>query len=109
MNDLFQKIRLISILCNVIINNKKCSKKRDWQINTAREVLLQYRPKDTPVLLGRQLTREDESITITTLAKLSSDDVDMFTLVSVGNSESRHIINKDKEWVYTPRGYSKKL
>jgi len=85
------------------------SKKRDWQINTAREILLEYRPKNTPVLLGRQLTREDESVTITTLEKLHSDDVDMFTLVSVGNSESKHIINNTKEWVYTPRGYSKKL
>jgi precorrin-3B C17-methyltransferase len=85
------------------------SKKRDWQINTAQDILLQYRPQDTPVLLGRQLTRDDENITITTLAKLHSDDVDMFTLVSVGNSESRHIVNGAKEWIYTPRGYSKKL
>ena len=87
------------------------SKKRDWQINTARDILLEYRPKDTPVLLGRQLSRSDESVTITTLEKLHSDDVDMFTLVSVGNSESRHIVNtgNNKEWVYTPRGYSKKL
>ncbi len=85
------------------------SKKRDWQINTARDILLEYRPATTPVLLGRQLTREDENITITTLDQLHSDDVDMFTLVSVGNSESRHIINGSKEWVYTPRGYSKKL
>lgn len=85
------------------------SKKRDWQINTARDILLRYRPKNTPVLLGRQLSREDESITITTLEQLHSDDVDMFTLVSVGNSESRHIQYEDKQWVYTPRGYSKKL
>ena len=85
------------------------SKKRDWQINTARDILLEYRPADTPVLLGRQLSREDESITITSLENLHSDDVDMFTLVSVGNSESRHIQYDAKEWVYTPRGYSKKL
>jgi precorrin-3B C17-methyltransferase / cobalt-factor III methyltransferase len=85
------------------------SKKRDWQLNAARDILLQYRPAETPVLLGRQLTREDESITITTLAQLDAKDVDMFTLVSVGNSESRHIVNGTKEWVYTPRGYKKKL
>jgi len=85
------------------------SKKRDWQINTARDILLEYRPGNTPVLLGRQLTREDETITITTLDKLDAKDVDMFTLVSVGNSESRHITNGEQEWVYTPRGYSKKL
>ena len=85
------------------------SRKRDWQLNTARDILLQYRPAETPVLLGRQLTREDESIRIITLAELDAKDVDMFTLVSVGNSESRHIVNGSKAWVYTPRGYSKKL
>ena len=85
------------------------SKKRDWQINTARDILLQYRPANTPVLIGRQLTREDESIRITTLEQLHSDDVDMFTMVTVGNSESRHIVAGQKEWVYTPRGYKKKL
>jgi len=85
------------------------SKKRDWQLNSARDILLQYRPASTPVLIGRQLTRPDESIKITTLAELDAKDVDMFTLVSVGNSESRHIVNGSKEWVYTPRGYKKKL
>ncbi len=85
------------------------SRKRDWQLNSARDILLQYRPATTPVLLGRQLTREDESITITTLGELDAKDVDMFTMVSVGNSESRHIVNGSKEWLYTPRGYSKKL
>ncbi|MGB0732665.1 MAG: precorrin-3B C(17)-methyltransferase [Pontibacterium sp.] len=85
------------------------SKKRDWQLNHARDILLKYRPAQTPVLIGRQLTREDESIKIITLGELDAKDVDMFTLVSVGNSESRHIVNGSKEWVYTPRGYSKKL
>lgn len=85
------------------------SKKRDWQLNTARDILLKYRPASTPVLIGRQLTRKEEQVSIITLDKLDARDVDMFTLVSVGNSESRHIINGNTEWVYTPRGYSKKL
>lgn len=85
------------------------SKKRDWQINTARDILLKYRPASTPVVLGRQLSREDESVRIITLGELDAKDVDMFTLVSVGNSESRHIVNQEQHWVYTPRGYSKKL
>ena len=89
------------------------SKKRDWQINTARDILLEYRPATTPVLLGRQLSRDDESVTIGQLDQLDSADVDMFTLVCVGNSESRHIINPSSthgaQWIYTPRGYSKKL
>jgi precorrin-3B C17-methyltransferase len=71
--------------------------------------LLDYRPPQTPVILGRQLTRADESIRVLELQQLDAQDVDMFTLVSVGNSESRHIENRGRHWVYTPRGYRKKL
>ena len=85
------------------------SKKRDWQINRARDILLDYRPDTTPVILGRQLSRQDEQVRVLTLGTLEAEDVDMFTLVSVGNSESRHIQYDNKEWVYTPRGYRKKL
>ncbi len=85
------------------------SKKRDWQLSAARDILLQHRPDSTPVLLGRQLTRPDESIQLTTLADFDVNDVDMFTLVTVGNSQSRHIISANKEWLYTPRGYNNKL
>lgn len=85
------------------------SQKRDWQLGAARDILLQYRPDETPVVLGRQLTRDDEQITVTTLAEFNPEDVDMFTLVSVGNSESRSILNGQQRWVYTPRGYRKKL
>lgn len=81
------------------------SRKRTKQLPAARDILLKYRPKETPVILGRQITREEESITITTLGKLDPKDVDMFTLVLVGNSESRRI----GDYVYTPRGYAKKI
>jgi precorrin-3B C17-methyltransferase len=85
------------------------SQKRDWQINYARDVLLKYRPGSTPVVLGRQLTREEESIRIIRLDELDAKDVDMFTLVSVGNSETQSVAHQDKTWLYTPRGYQKKL
>lgn len=85
------------------------SKKRDWQINTARDILLEYRPANTQVMIGRQLTREDEEISIITLNQLDAKDVDMFTMVTVGNSETKHIINGSDEWVYTPRGYKTEL
>ena len=82
---------------------------RDWQLNHARDVLLQYRPASTPVMIGRQLTRPEEEITFTTLGELDAKNVDMFTMVSVGNSDTKHIVNGEKHWIYTPRGYSKKL
>lgn len=81
------------------------SKKRDWQLNKARDILLRHRPETTPVVLGRQLSRPQQSVQIIQLSELDGKDVDMFTLVSVGNSETRHIQNGEQQWVYTPRGY----
>lgn len=90
------------------------SKKRDWQLQKAKDILLMKRPGSTPVILGRNLTRETEAITITTLEAMNPTDVDMLTLVMIGNSESKVVTSTPKEgsckpWVYTPRGYSKKL
>ncbi len=81
------------------------SHRRDWQLNAAREILLNYRPGSTPVVLGRHLSRENETVEITDLQQLRADAVDMFTLVAVGNTETRRIDNAGRQWVYTPRGY----
>lgn len=85
------------------------SRKRQWQLEKAKQILLNYRPENTPVILGKNLTRENEIITHTTLANLDIQQVDMLTLVLVGNSESKRIEIAQKQWVYTPRGYGKKL
>ncbi|MEM7195458.1 MAG: precorrin-3B C(17)-methyltransferase [Pseudomonadota bacterium] len=86
------------------------SRKRDWQLNYARDQLLKYRSQDTPVILGRNLTRDDERITFCALSELDASEVDMLTLVIVGNSETRRFINEYDgcEWIYTPRGYKTK-
>ena len=64
----------------------------------------------TPVILARNLGREGESVTVTELAKLDIDAVDMLTLVMVGSSESRVVAKPDGGvWVYTPRGYAAKM
>lgn len=83
------------------------SLKRRWQLEKAKQILLQYKPKDTPVILGRNLTRDTETIQITCLEALDIDQVDMLTLVMVGNQETRVI--QDSNYVYTPRGYREKI
>ncbi|WP_426417042.1 precorrin-3B C(17)-methyltransferase [Aestuariirhabdus sp. LZHN29] len=83
------------------------SRQRDWQLAHAKKVLLDYRPASTPVVIARNLGRDDEKVSFTTLAELDPQRVDMLTLVLVGNSESRMLDNG--RWVYTPRGYRKKL
>jgi len=74
---------------------------RDWQLGRARELLLQGRPGSTPVALARQLGRADEQIQLHTLASLPLQDVDMLTLVLVGNSTTRSAGGR----LVTPRGY----
>ena len=80
------------------------SKRRDWQLDVARDILLTRRPAQTPVILARNLARQNETITVITLGELKAKDVDMLTLVTVGNNETRY----DGRWVYTPRGYASK-
>ena len=77
------------------------SKGRDWQLAKAREILLQHRQDTTPVAIARQLGRDNEEIRITTLGGLNPQQIDMLTVLLIGNSSS---YSKDGRMV-TPRGY----
>ncbi|HXH01810.1 MAG TPA: precorrin-3B C(17)-methyltransferase [Candidatus Competibacteraceae bacterium] len=81
------------------------SQKRHWQLARARDILLAHRPADTPVVIARNVSRVTERIGLTTLGALDPAEVDMLTLVLVGNRETRRV----GDWVYTPRGYGRKL
>jgi cobalt-precorrin 5A hydrolase/precorrin-3B C17-methyltransferase len=83
------------------------SQRRVTQLAAAREILLSARPAATPVALARNLGRPSERITTTTLAELDPADVDMLTIVLVGNSQSRFLAGRER-WIYTPRGYAKR-
>ncbi len=85
------------------------SKRRRDLLDIARKILLKHRPKDTPVILARNLGRAGESIIVLPLKDLQIDDVDMLTLVMIGSSETRARRRGDGTWsVYTPRGYAAK-
>lgn len=85
------------------------SKRRRDQLTRARDILLTGRPPETPVILARQLGRPEENVRFVSLGELQADDADMLTMVVVGSSESRRITFGGRDWVYTPRGYAKKL
>lgn len=80
------------------------SNKRSWQLVEARDILLRYRRPDTPVVVAFNVTRKGEQMTVTTLAALDAEPLNMLSLVLVGNSETRRV----GQWVYTPRGYHTK-
>ncbi len=86
------------------------SKRRTTQLARAVEILSAHRPADTPVVLGRNLGRAGETISVLELSDLTPDKVDMLTVVLVGSSTTRRVERADGGcWVYTPRGYAKKM
>ena len=85
------------------------SKRRKKQLVMARDILLSARPRETPVVLARNLGRDGEAITVITLAELEPAMVDMLTLVLIGSSNTRVMDTSNGPRVYTPRGYAVKM
>lgn len=81
------------------------SLRRRRHIDDAKAILLEERNEDTPVVVGRNLGRTEESLTTTTLGDWDTQEVDMLSVVLIGNSQSRVIATGSRDWVYTPRGY----
>ncbi|MGB0823302.1 MAG: precorrin-3B C(17)-methyltransferase, partial [Alphaproteobacteria bacterium] len=83
------------------------SRKRDWQLAAARDILLAHRPAETPVVICRQIGRAEESYTHRDLGSLDPADVDMFCMVMVGSSQTRRFqpVKNGPTHLFTPRGY----
>ncbi len=77
------------------------SEGRYWQLYRLIEIFLQERDPQTPVGFVRQAGREEQEVTITTLADFDPEQVDMFTVILIGNSQTYQFENK----MITPRGY----
>ena len=65
------------------------SRSRREQIVRTRELLLELRAPDTPVVVGRDMGREGENLMVTTLEALDPDDIDMSCLLIIGSSQTR--------------------
>ena len=74
---------------------------RYWQLYRLQEIFLQHRDPATPVGFVRQAGRDDQQVTVTTLGEFDPEQVDMFTVVLIGNSQSYCFEGK----FITPRGY----
>jgi precorrin-2 C20-methyltransferase/precorrin-3B C17-methyltransferase len=77
------------------------SRSRTTQVAELQKLLLEYRSPDTVVVVGRDVGRDEESLTVTTLAELDAGTVDMKCLLIVGASSTRVTANGQ---VWTPRG-----
>ena len=77
------------------------SKGRDWQLGKVKEILIGHRPPDTPVGIVKDAFRPAQQVTLTDLASLRPENVDMLTIVVVGSSQTRVVAGR----MVTPRGY----
>ncbi|MCL4133735.1 UNVERIFIED_CONTAM: hypothetical protein GTU68_002137 [Idotea baltica] len=85
-DDILRRIKAAAEGDFVIAFYNPVSKKRRTLLAETREILLQHRPDDTPVLLASNLGRPEEKLIYRDLAKLEVDEVDMLTVVLIGSS-----------------------
>ena len=85
---------------------------RYWQLYRLQELFLTCRSAETPVGYVRQAGREEQTVNVTTLGKLDPEDVDMFTVIIIGNSQSYVYLpptpspnGEGRKMIVTPRGY----
>ena len=94
-----RRLRAVAEADLVIAIYNPGSRSRATQVATARSVLLEHRKPDTVVVVGRDVGRSEESLTVTTLAELDPADVDMKCLLIVGADGTR----VGSAGVWTPR------
>jgi len=87
----------------MVIYNPK-SKKRDWQLDAARKIILAHRHPATPVGIVTGAMRPNQDVRIVPLGELNAAHAGMQTTLFVGSrSSSRYL-----DFMFTPRGYAGK-
>ncbi|MGI5217730.1 precorrin-2 C(20)-methyltransferase [Nocardia sp. CA-290969] len=81
------------------------SSKRTWQVGSMKDILLEHRAPDTPVVLGRDVGGPAESVRVVALGDLDPAEVDMRTLLIIGASTTAVVGDAAAPRVYTARRY----
>jgi precorrin-2 C20-methyltransferase/precorrin-3B C17-methyltransferase len=90
----------------VIAIYNPASRERRHQVALARDIVLRHRNPQTPVVIGRAVGSDDETVRVVALADLDPDGVDMRTLLIIGSSRTRVSARGDGSTsVWTPRRY----
>lgn len=77
------------------------SRKRHDYLQKACDLIMQYKAPETVCGIVAHIAREGELSQVMTLKELRDTQVDMFTTVFIGNSQTKEINGK----MVTPRGY----
>lgn len=84
----------------IVLYNPKSSQ-RTWQIEKAREIVLEKRQETLPVGIVRDAGRPGQEVTVTTLKDMLNFPIDMTTVIIIGNSTTFTFDN----FMVTKRGY----
>ena len=95
-----QRLRAVAEADLVLAIYNPASRSRTTQVAEAKAVLLENRSPDTVVVVGRDVGRAEESLTVTSLAELDPASIDMKCLIIVGASGTRVTASGH---VWTPR------
>ena len=107
--DILRRLKAAAEGDFVIAFYNPVSKTRRTLLAEARDILLEHRPADTPVMLASNLGRPQENIRYRMLKDLQVDEVDMLTVVLVGSSNTRLAQLGEGPRMFTPRGYARKI
>ncbi|QSX05345.1 precorrin-3B C(17)-methyltransferase [Sedimentibacter sp. zth1] len=99
---IYKRIECASIADFVICIYNPSSKKRSSYLQEACDIMLKYKSEETVCGFVKNIGRDGEKSTIVSLKELRNVNVDMFTTVFVGNSQTKVINGK----MVTPRGYN---
>jgi len=95
-----QRVRAIAQADLVLAVYNPRSRSRTTQVADLRRILLEHRSPETVVVVGRDVGRAEESLTVTTLADLDPESIDMKCLLIIGASSTR-VTPAGRVW--TPR------
>ena len=94
---------LVGDFVAVIFNPQ--SNERNWQLKTTIEMFLKFRAKTTPVLVARQVGRNQQKKRIFNLDSIPINEIDMLSIIIIGNSSTKLVNN----FLISPRGYLKNM
>ncbi len=94
------RLRAVAEADLVLAIYNPASRSRTTQVADAQRLLLTHRSPDTVVVVGRDVGRAEESLTVTTLADLDPASIDMKCLIIVGARGTR-VTGSGRVW--TPR------
>ena len=101
MEKIEKRLKLASDADFVIALYNPQSKKRADYLDRACKIMMEHKSPKTPCGFVKNIGRDGQRVNTCLLGELGAQDVDMFTTVIIGNSETKFVNGR----MVTPRGY----